>query len=121
MLKRLSLEQGAAGDPVDGSSRKGAPFLERLPVLAVNEIQPPLASQLIAIADHLGNLVSRVDMDQRERHVAEERLAGEPEQHRAVFPDRPQHSQLREAVVRLTQNMNTPALQLLEMIHPGSC
>src|SRR6476660_4023791 len=56
-------------------------------------------------------------MDQGDRHVAEECLAGQPQEHGAVFPDRPQHSQVLKIRIRLAEYVNAPVFQLIQMIH----
>ena len=117
VLERVGLERLAARDPVDGAVGEGPLLLERLAVLAVDHGQIPLQRQPVPILDHLGNLERGVDVDQRDRHVAEERLAGEPEQDRAVLADRPQHPEVLEVGVRLPQDVHAPVFQLVEMIH----
>src|SRR5690606_26729240 len=69
-----------------------------------------------AVLDHRGDLVAGVDMHQRDRDVAEERLAGQPEQHGAVLADRPQHGEALEVRVRFTKDVYTLVLELVEMV-----
>ena len=58
----------------------------------------------------------RIDMDQRERHMAEKRLAREMEQYRAVLADRPEHAKIVEGVVGLADDINAFIFQTVQMI-----
>ena len=58
----------------------------------------------------------RVDVDERERHMAVKRLAGQPEQNGRVFPDAPEHTEIAERGIGLAQNVHAFALQFIEMI-----
>ena len=78
VLERHRLEVAAALDAVAVAVGKGRLLVERLAVLADDEVQVPLERQAIAVLDHLRHLVGGVDVHQRDRHVAEERLARQP-------------------------------------------
>src|SRR3546814_3582 len=56
-------------------------------------------------------------MHDRERHMAEEGLAGQPDHDIACFPQRPQHRQLVDAVEGLAQDVNALRFELVEMVH----
>src|SRR3546814_395430 len=56
-------------------------------------------------------------MHDRERHMAEKGLACQPDHDVAVFPERPQHRQLVDAVEGLAQDVNALRFELVEMVH----
>jgi hypothetical protein len=95
---------------------EGVLLLEGGLVLADDHLELVFHRQRVAVPDHLRQLVAGVDVDQRERHVAEERLPRQPQQHRAVLADRPEHGELREARVRLAQQVHAAVLELIEVI-----
>ena len=111
------LQSGTAGHAAQPAVGKRLLRVERLPVDPVDHRQLPLPRDPVAELDHFGNLVRGVDVDERERHVAEERLAREPEQDRAVLADRPQHAQVLELRVRLAKDEDALTLQLVEVVH----
>ena len=73
--------------------------------------------QPVPVLDHLGKLVVGVDVDERERHVAEERLARQPQQHGRVLADRPQHAEALEVAEGLAEDVNALLFQLIEVVH----
>ena len=73
--------------------------------------------QRVAVPDHLRQLVAGVDVNERERHVAEERLARQPQQHGRVLADRPQHAEAFEVPERLAEDENALLFELIEVIH----
>ena len=89
---------------------------QRLAVFAVDHVQPVFHRELVAVFDHFGNLIVRVDVDERERHVTVKRLAGEPEKNGRVLADAPEHTEIAERGVCLAQNVNAFAFQFVEMI-----
>src|SRR5262249_52327630 len=84
----------------------------------------PLHREAVPVLDHLRDLVRRVDVHQREWHVAKKGLARQPQEYRAVFADRPEHAQLLEGGIRLSHDVDAARLELVEMIGhangPGS-
>ena len=51
--------------------------------------------------------------------MTEERLARQPEQHRAVLADRPEHHQLLELPVCLAEDVYALCFQLVQLVHEG--
>src|SRR5215218_1453210 len=49
--------------------------------------------------------------------MPEECLPREPQEHRAVLTDGPEHAQVLEVGVRLPENVHTPVFQLIQMVH----
>src|SRR5260221_638113 len=97
---------------------------------AERAIAPPVAREIeLDDRDHLafqvapdvelGPVQQRMgaDMDHRERHVAEERLAHHPQHDLAVLAERPQHPELVDFVESLAQDMDAARLKRVEMIH----
>ena len=117
VLERVGLERLAAGDAVDGAVGEGPLLGQRLLVLAVDHGQVPFEREPVPVLDHLRDLVRRVDVDQRDRHVPEERLPRQPQEDGAVLPDGPEHAQVLEVGVRLPENVHAPVLELVEMVH----
>ena len=70
----------------------------------------------VAVLDHRRDLVGRVDVDEREGHVAEERLAREPQQDGRVLADAPEHREVVELVERLAQDVNRLILERVQVI-----
>jgi len=56
-------------------------------------------------------------VNQRKRYVSEECLAREPQQHRAVFADGPEHPEVAERGIGFTQDVNAAVLELIQLIH----
>ena len=96
---------------------EGVLLVERGLVLADDHLQLVLHRQLVAVPDHLRQLVVGVDVDQRERHVAEERLARQPQQDRRVLADRPQHAQALEVPEGLAEDEDALLFELVEVVH----
>ena len=97
-------------------SGKGIPGSNGRLILANDHRQLVFLREAIAILDHLRQFVAGVDVDERKRNVAEERLAGEPQQHRRVFADRPQHAHAVEMAEGLAEDINALLFQQVEMI-----
>ena len=53
-------------------------------------------------------------MHEREGDMAEERLAGEPEQHGRVFADAPEHGEVVELVERLAEDVDALAFEFVQ-------
>ena len=109
LLQRVGLEGCAAGHP---PKRMVHPCRQRLLVLADNQVQAPFAGQPIPVLDHGGDFVAGVDVQERERHVAQEGLAREPQEHRRVFAHGPEHGKIVEVLVRLPQDVDALILEL---------
>jgi len=69
---------------------------------------------VIAVLDHAGDLEAGIYMNQRERHVAEEGLARQPQQHGRVFANAPQHRQAFKLVERLAQDVDALVFQFVQ-------
>src|SRR5215468_1763706 len=65
--------------------------------------------------EHLRKFVFGVDVQDRERHAAEERFPREPDQHVRIFPHRPRHTDVLERMIRLAKNENALVLEIVEM------
>src|SRR5438128_5421175 len=113
LLQRLRLERRTADQP---ASPVVHPLGERGRVLSDDQLEAQLAGEAIAILDHLGNLVARVDVDQRVRDVPEQRLARQPEQDRRVLPHRPQHGQPGDLGPGLAQDVQALVFERLEVV-----
>jgi hypothetical protein len=50
-------------------------------------------------------------------HMAEKRLARQPDHDVGVFPERPQHRDILDAVKRFTENIDALAFELIQPIH----
>ena len=90
------------------------PRLEHLLVLADDELELPLAAEPVAILDHARDLVGGVHVHQREGHVAEERLARQPQQHGRVLADAPQHGEVLKLVERLAQDVDALVFEFVQ-------
>ena len=117
VFQRLALERRAALEPRALAVGERLPGRQGLVVAAEDHVQLPLPGQAVAVLDHLRDLVLRVDVHQRQRHVPEEGLAGQPQQHRAVLADRPEHHELLELAIRLAQDVDALGFEFVEMIH----
>src|SRR4029079_15514472 len=56
-------------------------------------------------------------VDQRERDMAEEGLARQPQQNRTVLADRPEHAEIAECRIRFTQDMDAAMFELIDLVH----
>ena len=113
----LRLQETAALDSGDGAVRECLFAVQGLPVLAVHHVEPVLFGEPVAVLDHFRDLEMGVYVDEGERDVSVERLAGEPQQHRGVLPDGPEHAKVVESGVRLPQDVYALGFKLVEMIH----
>jgi hypothetical protein len=75
LFQPIRLQRGTAHNTAQRMVHAGS---QRFFVLADHQIQSPFTSQPVAILDHGRNLVARIDVEQGERHVTEERLPGQP-------------------------------------------
>src|SRR5205814_6293991 len=64
---------------------------------------------------HFGELITRIDMQDRERNFPEKGFAGEPEENVGILPHRPWHGDVFKGVIRLSKNENALVLELVEM------
>lgn len=108
------LERRAA---FDASHRVVHALGESFLVLADDEIQPPLAGEPVAVFDHRRNLVARVHVQERERHVAEESLAREPQQHGRILAHGPEHAEVVEVLVGFAKDVHTLVFELSKVFH----
>jgi hypothetical protein len=46
-------------------------------------------------------------MEQWERHMPEERLAGQPQQYRGILSHGPKHGKIIEVLIRFSKNIDT--------------
>ena len=81
-------------------------FRSGLFVLAYDHVEVPFEREVIAVGDHFGDFERGIDVDQRDGHMAEKGLSGQPEHDCAVFADRPQHAEALELAVGLAQDVD---------------
>ena len=86
-LECLSLEVAAARDSVNVSVGESRLLRKSFLVYSDNHVQVPLLCEVVAVFDHFGNFVVRVDVDERKGNVTEKRLFHKPEQNSAVLSD----------------------------------
>src|SRR3989304_2141148 len=113
-LSRGEKTRSLARDP---PPRPLHPRAEPLLVPADDQVHAPFAGYPVAVHDHPGVLVVRVDVDEREGNPAEERLAGQPQHRRRILPDRPQHREIPELAERLANDVDALVLQGIEVVH----
>ena len=116
LLQAVLLEHAAAFDARRAAVRIRVARLEHRLVHADDELQVPLADQAVAVLDHRRNLVGRVDVDERKRHVAEKCLPREPQQGRRVLADAPKHRHVVELGEGLAHDENRFALESVQVI-----
>src|SRR5713226_6131179 len=102
-----------------GPRRRGQGRVDRLDRRAGADDEIELPFDLVAVAEriHLRHLLLGVDIDDRERDMAEERLLGQPHQHIRILAKRPQHAKPIDAVERLAQDVDAFAFDGVEMVH----
>src|SRR5438046_10661787 len=64
---------------------------------------------------HFGELITRIDMQDRERNFPEKGFAGEPEENVGIIPHRPWHGDVIEGVVCLAKSENAQVLEMFEL------
>ena len=64
---------------------------------------------------HFGELISRIDMQDRERNFPEKGFAREPDKNVGILPHRPWHGDVFKRVICLAKNENALVLELVEM------
>src|SRR5947208_2281599 len=64
---------------------------------------------------HFGELISRIDMQDRERNFPEKGFAREPDKNVGILPHRPWHGDVFKGLIRLAKNENALVLELVEM------
>src|ERR1035437_2794556 len=119
-LERVLLQRAAALDAGRLAVGKGAAAPERLIVPAYDELELPFPAELVAVLDHARDLETRIDVHQRKGHVPEKGLAGQPQQHRRVLANAPQHRQALKLVERLPQDIDALALEFVQE-HNETC
>src|SRR4029078_529234 len=77
----------------------------------------PLGACPCCVLEHVRNLVARVDMQKRERHMAEKSLSRQPQQYGRIFPHRPQHGQVVKMFIGFSKKVDTLVFQLTKMLH----
>jgi hypothetical protein len=118
-LESIFLQQTAAFDAGNPAIWESLASVERRAILPNDQFDPPLFREAISKGDHLGNLVTRVNVHTRNRYVTEESLSQQPKHHTGVFTDAPEHRQPLKLSVGLSQNVNTLILERIEMSVPG--
>jgi hypothetical protein len=114
LLQRFGLhyhrmQRRARGDWVD-------PSRSSLFVGVDDEIEPELARSCVAKGDHLAELPSGIDMEQRKRQRAgKERFAGQMQQHARIFADRIEHDRVAEFGYDLAHNTDRFGFEALQM------
>jgi putative membrane protein len=93
---------------------------ERLGVLPHQHVELVFHGQTIPVLDHLGQLVARVDVHERERHVPEEGLARQPEEDGGVLADGPQHAEALEVAESFPKDVDALLLELIEVVHDAA-
>ena len=83
------------------------------------EVELPFLAVAIAERIHLRKFLAGVDMQRRERHAAEERLARQPDHHVGILAERPQQRELLQPREGFAQNVDALRLELVEMVHRG--
>ena len=81
------------------------------------QLQAPLLAVARAKIVHRLELLAGVDVQHRQRHVAEEGLLGQPQHDVAVLAERPQDRELVEFGVRLAQHVDALGFEAVEMVH----
>ena len=118
--ERLGFQAAAALDARALPVRERLVVFERLAVFTVDHVKAVLHGELVAVLDHFGDLIVRVNVDEREGDVTVKRLAREPEKDRRVLADAPEHAEIAERGVSLAQNVHAFAFQFIEMISHSS-
>jgi predicted acylesterase/phospholipase RssA len=84
-----------------------------------NQIRSDLLRIVIPERDHLGEFITRIDMEQRKRNFSrEKRLLRKSQHHAGVLANGIQHHRMRELRNRFTQNVKALRFQRLKMIQP---
>src|SRR6202050_2098754 len=78
LLKRILFQNPTALDPRKRAIGESLAGSQRRFVLADHEINVPLSDFLIPKLDHFRDLIARIDVDTRHRHVTKKRFASEP-------------------------------------------
>src|SRR2546423_10618450 len=89
--------------------------LARLGVDLHDEFEVVVFCRRLEKFQHLGKLISGIDMQNRKRHATEKRFARQPNQNVRVFSHRPWHGNAFESVISLAKNKNALILELVEM------
>jgi hypothetical protein len=78
-----------------------------------DQVEVVLLGRPLAKLQHFGKLVGGIDMQDGEGDSPGERLLGKPDQDVGVFAHRPGHAQVPEGVIRLAEDVDALALQLV--------
>ena len=79
--------------------------IDRLDRRALRNHQIEIPDLAVGVPEciHFRHLLAGIDVDDRERHMPEEGLLGQPHQDVGVLADRPEHRQTVDAIERLAQ------------------
>ncbi len=80
------------------------------------QVEVPLVRDAVAKRIHLGQLHAGVELHDGHRHVAEKRLPHQPQQRGAVLAHRPQHAARRKEAVRVANDRDRVAFELVEVL-----
>jgi hypothetical protein len=111
-LQAFGLAGGGAG-----GRRQGRVHLAFRRALLDHQVQVPVAGGHVAELVDFRQFHAGVELHDRKRHLAEERLAHQPQEDVAVLADRPQESETVDLVERLAQDIDALAFQLVEIGH----
>ncbi len=81
-----------------------------------SQVEVPLARDAVAERVDLGQLHAGVELHDRHRNRAEQRLAHQPQQRGAVLAHRPQHAGRREQAVRVANDRDGARLERAEIL-----
>jgi hypothetical protein len=115
-LQRILLERRAALDARRPAIGIGPARGQDRLVAIHDQPQIPLPHHAVAKLDHLRNLVAGIDMHERERHVTEERLPGQPQQDRGVLTHAPEHREVGELRVGLPEHEHRLVFEARQVI-----
>src|SRR4030095_4361022 len=88
--------------------------------VAHDEVEVPFLREAVAELVHLRKLLAGVDMHDRERDVAEERLARQPQHDVGILAQRPQHGDRLQAAEGLAQDVDALVFERVEVAHMPS-
>ena len=87
--------------------------------ILADEVQLPFHCIAVTEGIHLRKFLAGIDMHRGKRHMAEEGLAGEPDNDIAVLAHGPEHGQAIDAVEGFAQDVDALGFELIEMGHHG--
>jgi hypothetical protein len=83
------------------------------------KVQIPFLHPIIPETIHFRKLITRVDVDDGKGNVAEESFPTEPKHRGGILPHGPEHGNIFELIVSLSNDVNTFVFQPCQMIHEG--